>query len=76
MTDQREEFEPYEESVARAIVRVRELFEHSEHLRTAETSIPGCGYFTWHDLWALHDYAARKFENEATEGASANGREP
>lgn len=55
------EFSEKEESIARAIIRLRELFERAPYL-VSNNSVPGLGLMTWRDLKTLQEYADEQFE--------------
>ena len=50
-----------EELIARAIVRLRELFEAAPWLAPDEKPIGGCLLVTYRDLAAIQKYAERQF---------------
>jgi hypothetical protein len=68
-----EVFTEQDESVARAIVRLRELFQAAPYL-TGENPIPGCGLVSFDDLKAIQEYAEEKFNAIPAPGSTS--REP
>ena len=52
----------YELDVARAIVRLRELFQSAPYL-VSDNNVPGLGIVTWRDLKTLQIYADNEFES-------------
>ena len=57
-----DEFTEYELDVARAIVRLRELFQSAPYL-VSDNNVPGLGIVTWRDLKTLQIYADNEFES-------------
>ena len=59
-----EEFTEADEAVARAIVRIRELFDAAPWLAEGDHQIGGCQLVTYADLKTIGDYAAAKFNEK------------